>query len=119
MGKFILMTFWVISFVISNIAAKKLVGIWPGLSVGLLDCIKTVLLSGWAWAMVVGYGCCALLYLALLKQFPLSVLAPTIAAVGIVSILFASKFFLGESIKSMQWIGVILLIGGVVLVQPK
>ncbi len=61
------------------------------------------------------YALSVLIYLIALKKEKLSVLYP-IVSVGYVWISFFSKWFLGEKMNKWKWLGIFLIIFGVVLI---
>jgi len=62
------------------------------------------------------YGISAILWLFVLKSFPLSVAYPSLSLTYIF-VLFLSAIFFNESLSLMKFLGVFLIFGGVVLIN--
>jgi multidrug transporter EmrE-like cation transporter len=62
------------------------------------------------------YGLSAILWLFVLKRFPLSVAYPSLSLTYIL-ILFISVAYFGESLSLLKFLGVFLIFGGVVLIN--
>jgi len=70
------------------------------------------------WRLLLGaglYAASAFLFVCALKHGKLSVLYPLIGTSYIWVALFATRF-LGESLSILQWLGVLLIVGGIALV---
>jgi uncharacterized membrane protein len=85
----------------------------------------SVSFSLWSWVTnvkvlggMVLYGLSAILFIVALKHGNLSVLYPVIATSYIWVALISSKF-LGEPLSVTQWIGIGLILGGVVLIVRR
>jgi undecaprenyl phosphate-alpha-L-ara4N flippase subunit ArnE len=71
-----------------------------------------------SWKLVAGvtaFGCAALVYAWLLHWLPLNV-AQSFAAIQFVAVIFASSAVLAERIPPLRWLGIALIVGGVILV---
>ena len=80
----------------------------------------TMTLRSWLfnWRLLVGvalYAISTLLFVSALRYGRLSVLYPLIGTSYIWVSLFASRF-LGESLSALQWLGILLIVGGIALV---
>jgi len=83
---------------------------------------SSVSLSVWSWVTnprILGgmalYGLSAILFIVALKHGNLSVLYPVIAT-SYVWVALISARFLGEPLSVLQWVGIVLILGGVALV---
>lgn len=77
-----------------------------------------VLLGLWSWKTLAGFatfGFSGLVYAWLLKFLPLNV-AQSFAAAQFISIILASAIILSEPIPATRWIGIALIISGLVVV---
>ena len=80
-------------------------------------------LSSWItnWRIIFGmliYGVSAILFIFALKHGSLSVLYPVVASSYIWVAILSAKF-LGEPLFLTKWIGIVLIIGGVILIVLK
>ena len=79
----------------------------------------SALLLGWlSWKSVAGiaaFGCAGLIYAQLLKYLPLNV-ATSFTAAQFVSVIFASAIVLSEPIPAPRWIGIGLIVAGILVV---
>jgi len=62
------------------------------------------------------YGFSAILWLFVLKRFPLSIAYPSLSLTYIL-VLFISAVYFGESLSLLKFLGVFLIFGGVVLIN--
>ena len=77
-----------------------------------------LLLGLWSWKTLAGFatfGFSGLVYAWLLKFLPLNV-AQCFAAAQFVSIILASAIVLSEPIPTARWIGIALIVSGIVIV---
>jgi drug/metabolite transporter (DMT)-like permease len=71
-----------------------------------------------SWTSVLGltfFGCAGLVYAWLLKFLPLNI-AQSFAAAQFVAVTLAASLVLSETISTAQWIGIILIAAGIVIV---
>jgi multidrug transporter EmrE-like cation transporter len=82
-----------------------------GLIAGLLRAIFTpyVLLGLGCYVISTGF------WLIVISKWQLSYAYPMIA-VGYIGVVFLSQLFFGEHVTPLQWVGIVLMIGGLVLV---
>jgi multidrug transporter EmrE-like cation transporter len=62
------------------------------------------------------YGLSAILWLFVLKRFPLSVAYPSLSLTYVL-ILFISVVYFGESLSILKFLGIFLIFGGVILIN--
>jgi len=80
-----------------------------------LTLIKWMFQDGpWAIAGIVMYAVSAVFWLIVLSRVPLSVAYP-IVAVGYVVVVLYSKFVFKENVKPIAWVGLALIVAGVVI----
>ena len=71
------------------------------------------------WNIFLGlflYGLGAILLIAALRYGKLSVLYPIIAS-SYIWVALGSMYFFGESISLFRWLGVILIVGGIIIIN--
>lgn len=71
-----------------------------------------------SWKLVAGlaaFGVAALLYILILSWIPLNV-AQSFAAAQFIAVILASRAVLGEPIGPAQWVGIVLIAGGIAVV---
>lgn len=76
------------------------------------------LLGLWSWKTVAGFatfGASGLVYAWLLKFLPLNV-AQSFAAAQFISVILASAVVLSEPIPATRWVGIVLIVSGILLV---
>lgn len=92
---------------VTNPAARADTGVW-----GLLELIFR---SPWVLGGLALYGIGAVAWIAVLSRLDLSLAYPLLA-LNFVLITVSSRFFLGESIPSMRWLGILVICVGIVIV---
>ena len=88
------------------------------MKIGTATAPSPALLGLWSWKTLAGFatfGFSGLVYAWLLKFLPLNV-AQSFAAAQFVSIILASAIVLAEPIPPARWIGIALIIFGIVIV---
>jgi undecaprenyl phosphate-alpha-L-ara4N flippase subunit ArnE len=71
-----------------------------------------------SWKLLAGlasFGVAALLYVLILSWLPLNV-AQSFAAAQFIAVILASRLVLDEPIGSAQWLGIVLIAGGIAVV---
>lgn len=79
------------------------------------DSLKQIAQQVWVWAGLAIFAVSAVLWLFALSRADLSFAYP-FAALGYVIIVIASILFLGEHVQPVTWVGVVLIIAGIVLI---
>jgi multidrug transporter EmrE-like cation transporter len=79
------------------------------------DSLKQIASQVWVWAGLIIFAFSAVLWLFALSRADLSFAYP-FAALGYVIIVIASILFLGEHVQPITWVGVVLIISGIVLI---
>ena len=79
------------------------------------DSLKQIASQIWVWAGLAIFAVSAVLWLFALSRADLSFAYP-FAALGYVIIVIASILFLGEHVQPITWVGVVLIIAGIVLI---
>ena len=77
--------------------------------------MKQIASQIWVWAGLAIFAVSAVLWLFALSRADLSFAYP-FAALGYVIIVIASILFLGEHVQPVTWVGVVLIIAGIVLI---
>jgi drug/metabolite transporter (DMT)-like permease len=67
---------------------------------------------------LVAFGCAGILYSAVLAILPLNV-AQSYAALQFVSVILASYVLLGERIPAAAWIGIAMIVAGIITVAAS
>lgn len=105
--------FIMISFTVAaNLALKT------GSSLISTDASNFLLIRALNRYIVLGLGCFALaaiFYILILRWLPLN-LAQSFASAQFIAVIIASWLFLGESINLMQWVGIIMIATGIIVV---
>ena len=79
------------------------------------DSLKQIASQVWVWAGLAIFAVSAVLWLFALSRANLSFAYP-FAALGYVIIVVASILFLDEHVQPLTWVGVALIIGGILLI---
>ena len=79
------------------------------------DSLKQIASQIWVWAGLAIFAVSAVLWLFALSRADLSFAYP-FAALGYVIIVIASILFLDEHVQPITWVGVVLIISGIVLI---
>ena len=79
------------------------------------DSLKQIASQIWVWAGLAIFAVSAVLWLFALSRANLSFAYP-FAALGYVIIVVASIVFLDEHVQPLTWVGVALIIGGILLI---
>jgi multidrug transporter EmrE-like cation transporter len=79
------------------------------------ESLKQIATNVWVWAGLVIFGLSAILWLFALSRASLSFAYP-FAALGYVIIVTASILFLGEHVPLLGWVGVALIVLGILLI---
>ena len=79
------------------------------------DSLKQIASQAWVWAGLAIFAVSAVLWLFALSRANLSFAYP-FAALGYVIIVIASILFLDEHVQPLTWVGVALIIGGILLI---
>lgn len=79
------------------------------------DSLKQIASQVWVWAGLAIFAVSAVLWLFALSRANLSFAYP-FAALGYVIIVIASILFLDEHVQPLTWVGVALIIGGILLI---
>ena len=82
---------------------------------GVISLITTILTSPLILAGLLLYGVGALSWIAVLARMDLSYAYPFLA-LNFVLITLVSVFLLGETVPLMRWVGVLILVAGIVVV---
>ena len=79
------------------------------------DSLKQIASQMWVWAGLVIFAFSAVLWLFALSRANLSFAYP-FAALGYVIIVIASILFLDEHVQPVTWVGVVLIVAGILVV---
>jgi multidrug transporter EmrE-like cation transporter len=79
------------------------------------ESLKQIASQIWVWAGLAIFAVSAVLWLFALSRADLSFAYP-FAALGYVIIVIASILFLNEHVQPITWVGVVLIISGIVLI---
>ena len=79
------------------------------------DSLRQIASQVWVWAGLAIFAVSAVLWLFALSRANLSFAYP-FAALGYVIIVIASILFLDEHVQPLTWVGVALIIGGILLI---
>lgn len=85
---------------------------------GLLSIISLILHSPLVLLGLFFYAIGALLWIAVLSRLDLSVAYPFLA-LNFVLVTLVARFFLGESVPPLRWLGILVIIGGILLVAKS
>jgi undecaprenyl phosphate-alpha-L-ara4N flippase subunit ArnE len=88
------------------------------LKLGSQDVPSPLLLGLLSWRTAGGlaaFGCAGLFYAAALRFLPLNV-AQSYAAVQFVAVILAAKLVLGEPVPLGRWLGISMIMGGILIV---
>jgi small multidrug resistance pump len=92
-----------------NTAAQALLKLGAGQSL-----INPFLISG-----VIAYGASTLFYISVLGKLNLSFVYPVIIGLTMISATFVGKYLFRERIDFSQWIGISLVLGGVLIIASS
>ena len=76
----------------------------------------TVLTSLWSWCGIVSYICGFLFWMNVLRTVPLGIAFTLIAGGAQVMVALGAHFVLGEALHPQCWLGVAMVVGGIVLI---
>jgi multidrug transporter EmrE-like cation transporter len=79
------------------------------------DSLKQIASQVWVWAGLIIFAFSAVLWLFALSRANLSFAYP-FAALGYVIIVIASILFLNEHVQPVTWVGVVLIVAGILVV---
>ncbi len=79
------------------------------------DSLKQIAAQVWVWAGLAIFAVSAVLWLFALSRANLSFAYP-FAALGYVIIVIASILFLNEHVQPVTWVGMALIVGGILLI---
>jgi len=82
---------------------------------GVLGLLELIFRSPWVLGGLALYGIGAVAWIAVLSRLDLSLAYPLLA-LNFVLITISSRLFLGESIPSMRWLGILVICVGIVIV---
>jgi multidrug transporter EmrE-like cation transporter len=77
--------------------------------------VGEIVRNPWVWAGGISYGLSFVLWLYVLKFFPLSVARP-LTSLGYILTYFLSVIFIAESFTALRLAGIVLITAGVILV---
>jgi multidrug transporter EmrE-like cation transporter len=101
-----------LAMVLCTVAANLL------MKLGSQDVPSPLLLGLLSWRTAGGlaaFGCAGLFYAAALRFLPLNV-AQSYAAVQFVAVILAAKLVLGEPVPLGRWLGISMIMGGILIV---
>jgi undecaprenyl phosphate-alpha-L-ara4N flippase subunit ArnE len=101
-----------LAMVLCTVAANLL------MKAGAQDAPSPMLLGFLSWRTVCGlaaFGCAGLFYAAALRVLPLNV-AQSYAAAQFIAVIIASKLVLGEPVPLARWIGISMIMAGILVV---
>lgn len=75
--------------------------------------------SPWMILGIFTYGVATVLWVVILKKFPLGVAYPVIAGFALLNSALVSRLFLGEPFTFFQSLGIVMLIGAVALISSS
>ncbi len=85
---------------------------------GLLAIVNLILHSPLVVLGLCFYAIGALAWIAVLSRLDLSVAYPFLA-LNFVLVTLVARFFLGESVPPLRWLGILVIIGGILLVAKS
>jgi multidrug transporter EmrE-like cation transporter len=88
------------------------------MKLGSKDPTSALFLNVLSWRTAYGFvafGCAGLFYAIALRYLPLSV-AQSYAAIQFIAVILASKIILAESIDFARWLGISLIMTGIIVV---
>lgn len=83
--------------------------------VGLIKFLLTAFTSPFILSGIFLYGLSAILWVIILSKIDLSVAYPSLS-LGYILILLVSALFLGESVSAIRFLGVFLIVAGIVFI---
>ena len=89
-----------------------------GMKLGSRDDPSPLLLGLMSWRTALGlltFGVAGLCYAAVLKSLPLNI-AQSFAAFQFVAVIVSARLVLGEPIPSARWVGISLIMAGILVV---
>ena len=92
---------------------KQAVDSWKAQADGDL---KAMLVSPWLWGAIVALGCAMLLWLLVLQHLPVSVAYPMLS-LNFVFVTLAARYFFSEPTDLRHWLGIGLIMAGIVLLK--
>ncbi|WP_095078978.1 4-amino-4-deoxy-L-arabinose-phosphoundecaprenol flippase subunit ArnE [Pseudomonas sp. Irchel s3h17] len=95
---------------LGQVAQKYAVESWRGQASGVLDKLR----SPWLWLALLSLGCGLVVWLLVLQRLDVGVAYPMLS-LNFVLITLIARFVFHEAIDRRHWIGVALVIAGVVL----
>lgn len=110
-----------ISFGVAGQTALKLGVSQPGVAesaTGLLSVVGLIFKSPLVMLGLVFYGLGALAWIAVLARLDLSVAYPFLA-LNFVLVTVVSRLFLGETVPPLRWLGILVIIAGILLVAKS
>jgi multidrug transporter EmrE-like cation transporter len=87
------------------------------MKLGSSDEPSPLLLGLISWRTICGlmaFGCAGLFYARVLRVLPLN-LAQSFAAAQFIAVIFASRVILGELIPLMRWVGITMIVIGIII----
>lgn len=115
-SKVVLAAVFVLATAFANVMQKKAIDSLGPVSGLSLDVVRRLALSPYMWCGMTAYVLALGMYLILLTRVPLNV-ATSIAALNFVAVLLASRFFLGESIPPLRYVGFACILVGIYVVS--
>ena len=92
---------------------KQAVDSWKARADGTL---QDMLLSPWLWGAIVALGSAMLLWLLVLQHLPVSVAYPMLS-LNFVFVTLAARYFFAEPTDLRHWLGIGLIMTGIVLLK--
>ncbi len=83
---------------------------------GAASFVLKTLSNPWVILGIILYGLSAIVWLGLISRVPLSVAYPMLS-LAYVLVVFVSWAFLGEGVSALNWLGVLLIALGVILIN--
>ena len=106
----ILVTIQTLLFSAGQVLLKKAMMTLPSFS-WHLDYFRDILANGWLLASGVSFGVATVLWLYVIRHFPLSQAYP-LSALSYIIVMIAAIFVFGETVPISRWIGVLLIVVG-------
>lgn len=87
---------------------------------GLEGMVRGLVLNPWMIAGVLSFGFALIAYRYVLNQgIKVSAAYPVMTTAGYAIVIVASRIFFNETLNSLQWIGIVLLVAGIWLISSQ
>ena len=108
----------VILGVFGQLFMKKGMSIVGGITSIDLNTITQIFLNPWVVAGLACYGLAMVIWLGVLAELDLSLAYPMLS-LGYIIVALGSWWMFGENISAIRWVGIFIIIGGVIFISKK